>query len=175
MKKHQYGKTGLIACVVALFATMQVLAQDLAAASGMLADIAVAATQANAALADAANSGPPVDLAAVEKAQAVVAKVEEAMTAALKAYAELTARNNAAMDDLVAARNAALAAVGGKAADSKPPAGKKDDYTIPNIKDIPWQSDGLRSLYQELSNIIIDEGGLGYAELYFPERDVTPN
>ena len=68
MKKHQYGKTGLIACVVALFATMQVLAQDLAAASGFLADIAVAATQANAKLAEAANSGPPVDLAAVDQA-----------------------------------------------------------------------------------------------------------
>ncbi|MCK5675701.1 MAG: hypothetical protein KAH99_01650 [Verrucomicrobia bacterium] len=169
MKKHQYRKIGLIACVVALFATAQAFAVDLAAASGLLADIAVASTQANAALADAANSGPPVDLAAVEKAQAVVADVEKSMQAALEAYTELEAGNNAAMKDLVAARNAALDATEGTPSDSTPPG--KEGYSIPNIEDIPWQSDGLRKLYQEMSEIIRDEGGHGYPER---DKDVTP-
>ncbi len=167
MKKHQYGKIGLIACIVTLFATMQVLAVDLAAASGFLADIAVAATQANQAMADAANSGPPVDLDAVEKAQKQVAAVEEAMTAALEAYAKLEDGDNSAMKDLVAARKAVLDAVDGKVSDSKPPSGKKD-YTIPNIKDVLWESDELRKLYEEMANIIIDDSGHGY-----PESDAT--
>lgn len=165
MKKQPYGKTGLIACVLALFATMQVHAVDLAAASGFLADIAVAATQANAAMADAANSG---DTDAIKAAKAVVADVEKTMEAALAAYAEVEAGNNAAMKDLVAARKAALDAVGGTPADSTPPG--KEGYTIPNIEDIPWKSEVLRNLYQEMSEIIQDEGGHGY-----PERDVTPN
>lgn len=165
MKKHQYRKTGLIACVVALFATMQVHAVDLAAASGFLADIAVAVAQASTDWAEAANS-EPLDTDAVEEKLAVLEKVKEAMTAGLAAYAEVEAGNNAAMKDLVAARNEALGAVDGTAADSTPPG--KEGHTIPNIKDIPWQSDGLRSLYQELSEIITDEGGHGY-----PERDAT--
>lgn len=166
MKRNQYRKIGLIACVVALFATAQAFAVDLAAASGFLADIAVAATQANAALADAANSGPPVDLVAVEAAQAVVADVEKSMQSALEAYTELEAGNNAAMKDLVAARNAALDATEGTPSDSTPPG--KEGYSIPNIEEIPWQSPELKALYQEMSEIIQDEGGHGY-----PESDAT--
>ncbi|MEN8255090.1 MAG: hypothetical protein ABFR33_06430 [Verrucomicrobiota bacterium] len=163
MKRHQYGKTGLIACVVALFATMQVLAVDLAAASGFLADIAVAATQANAALAAAANSG---DTDAIAAAQADVDAVKSSMEEGLAAHAEISAGNNAAMKDLVAARNAALGVTGGTASDSAPP-GKKG-HTIPNIEEVPWQSPELKALYQEMSEIIQNEGGHGY-----PERDVT--
>ena len=61
MKKHQYRKIGLIACVAALFTAMQVHAVDMAEATGLIADIAVALTQANtvkAAAAPAAAADP---------------------------------------------------------------------------------------------------------------------
>jgi len=157
MKKRQYNKIGLIACVATLFMATQVLA-NLAAATGMLADIAVAATQANATLAAAANSG---DLDAVAEAQELVAKVQSSMEEALEAYAALEGGDDAATGKLATARQNALAAVGG--VPEATPKGNQE-YSLPNIHDVPWQSDGLRSLYQELFNIAMSasaQGGAG--------------
>jgi hypothetical protein len=64
MKKHfSIKKAGLIAALVAVTALVQ--AADMAAASGILANVSVMAVQAKADLADAASSG---DVAAIAEA-----------------------------------------------------------------------------------------------------------
>jgi hypothetical protein len=174
MQKQMIKKMGWVACAALLAACIQVRA-DMAAASGMLAEIAAAATQANAAWAAAANSG---DTDALEAAQAVVGAVQAASEEALKAYAALEASggsNDAAMEAIEDALSSAKGALGeekqGDAGEADPAGEGDDEDKLPNPYDVPWQSDGLRELYEELFNIVQSASAQGGAE--FPDRDAT--
>lgn len=176
MKKNHYSKISLIACVALLFAAMSAKAVDMAAATGLLADIAVAATQANSILATAADSG---DLDAVAKANEVVEAVKQAMEEAMEAYKALQAGDDAALKKLEAAKQKAINALGGKpggaaeesASESSPKEEGEGEYSFPNIYDIPWKSEGLRSLYQELFDIGMNASSQGGSD--FAESDAT--
>ncbi len=187
MKKYQYSKIGLIACVAVHFATMQAHAVNLAAASGILADVAVTATQASSALAVAASSG---DVAAIADAQERANKVDFAMAEAQEAYAAMereTAAGNedaaaAAAEDLADAQQKAGDALDGELAQqeegetSDAKRGGSGNAGVPNIYDVPWQSDGLRRLSQSLFDTAwtaSGKGGSRFAER-FGERQATP-
>lgn len=166
MKKHQYSKLGLVACIAVLAASVQVRAADMAWASGALADIYVAATEANAAVAEASGSGQK----AVQAAQAKVAAIDEAIEAALAAYAAMEAAGDGpAAEATEALRQARQQALGGDAAPESP---SDQDFVLPNIQDVPWESEGLRKLHNKLYQIeksTSAEGGDTFAE-----REATP-
>jgi len=168
MKKHLFiKKAGLIAALVAVTALAQ--AADMAVASGILADVSVMDVQAKAGLADAANSG---DVAAIAEASKRADAVDAAMADAQAAYAALeraVAGDDAdaaasASDDLEAARQRASDALGGAIPDATPKSaqevwkesqtntggGPGRAYDPPNIYDVPWQTQGMRSLYTSL-------------------------
>lgn len=189
MKKYHFNNMGLAVVAMVLVFTAQVSFSDLASASGLLADVAVMATQSSSALAAAANSG---DVEAIAEAQKQVNAVDSAMAEAQEAYAsmerEIAAGNidaaASAEEDLVAAQQKASDALGGvfpqegsqagatgdqNQADAGGP-GREDDP--PNIYDTPWESDGLRSAKQGMFGVAwsaSSQGGSSYGE-----RDATP-
>jgi hypothetical protein len=112
-------KTGLVAMVMVMTALVQAQAVDMAAASGILADIAVMAVQAKANLAVAANSG---DVDAIADATKRADAVDAAMAEALEAFATL--ENNpddiGAIEDMEAARQKADDALNGAVPEATP-------------------------------------------------------
>ncbi|RKX43416.1 MAG: hypothetical protein DRP64_08255 [Verrucomicrobia bacterium] len=180
MKKRHYSR-GLFACVVALAASIQVYAVDMAAASGALADVSVSSSQASAALAAAASSG---DVEAIAVARQRSADVESAVAEARDAHAAMehaVAAGNedaaaAAAEDLAAAQEKASNAVSGNVPEPTPQGAEQaavdTEPGLPNIYDVPWQSDGLRSLYQGLFSATWSASAQGGAG--FSERDATP-
>lgn len=171
MSKHQYSKLGLIACIAALVAAFQMpAAADMAWASGVLADMYAASTEASANMAAATGGGEKE----MKDAQNQFERISEALTKAEKAYAKLDAAGGddaAAMDDLRSARKQALGE------DAAPASGEQVDDASPNIYDVPWETDGLRSQRNE-QQAIKDEstshGGSSFAERD-TEADFTPN
>jgi len=183
MKKYQYSKIGLIACVAALFVTMQAHAVNLASASGVLADVAVTSTQASSALAAAASTG---DVAAIADAQKRANDVDSAMAEAQEAYAEMERATAAGDKDAAAAAEESLADAQQKAGDalngelvqqeeegetSDAKRGGSGNVGVPNIYDVPWQSDGLRRLSQSLFDTAWSTSAQGGVR--FAERDAT--
>lgn len=172
MQKHTYIKMGLVAGLAVMAASVQVRAADMAWASGVLADIAVAATEANEALADAAVKGKKSD--DIKEAQQQAATVETAAEEALAAY-EVFAASGATDADaqkaLEAARDKAIKAAGGKVA-KKPAPVEKDDQ-LPNPHTVLWQSDELQALYKDLFNIANAASAQGGAEFAEKDHDFT--
>lgn len=168
MRKHLYSKLGLIACLAVLAASIQVRA-DMAWASGALADMYVAKTEASAAMAAAPGGGE----AALKAAQERVATIETAITDAEAAYSKLEAAggdDDAATDALKKARQQALGE------DAVPEPGSDPRFTLPNIYDVPWETDGLRELkdkQQEINDASSSNGGDGFSERDY-EDDGTP-
>jgi hypothetical protein len=138
----------------------------MAAASGILANVSVMAVQAKADLADAASSGDVAAIAeATKRADAVDAAVADAQ-AAYAAMEHALAGDDAdaaasASDDLEAAQQRASDALNGGAI---PDAVQKSAQDVwkesktntgggpgqPNVYDVPWQTQGMRSLYTSL-------------------------
>ena len=166
MKKNQYSRLSLIACIAFLAASVQVHA-NMAEASGMLADM-------HTALAVAAKdmAGDPSSAAAQDRVSAIKDNISEAE----KAYEKLKAANGndpAAMDALIKARQQAL----GEGA--VPQATSAQPYRPPNIFDVPWRSDAQREISREgyqVARAASPFGGNGYAERdeRERERDATP-
>ncbi len=170
MKKHlSIRKTGLVVALAVMATLIQVHAADMAAASGVLAEVSVMAVQAKAGLADAANSG---DVKAIADAVSRADAVDSAVADARDAYAamERAAAGGdedaaaAAADSLEAARQKASDALKGivpeavqktakevwKDSTSNTGGGPGNAYDPPNIYDVPWQTQGMRSLYTSL-------------------------
>ena len=168
--KKQLKEAGLIAALVAVATVAQVRAADMAAASGVLANVSAMAVQAKAGLASAAESG---NVEAVAEATKRANAVDAAVADAQKAYAAMERAVSggdpdtaaSAFDDLQAAEKRASDALnGGEAPDAAPKASKNDwkestsntgggpteAYSAPNIYNVPWRSEGLRSLYDSL-------------------------
>jgi len=99
MKKNQYSKIGLFVCVATLAASIQVRAVDLAAASGILADIAVISVQASAALAAAANTG---DIDEIADARKRVDAIASLLNMAEEAWTDLQASVSVGDEDAIA-------------------------------------------------------------------------
>ena len=170
MKKHlSIRKTGLVVALAVMATLTQVRAADMAGASGVLAEVSVMAVQAKAGLAGAANSGDVKAISdAVNRADAVDAAVADARSA--YAAMERAAAGGdedaaaAAADALEAARQAASDALNGivpeavqktakevwKESTTNTGGGPGNAYDPPNIYDVPWQTQGMRSLYTSL-------------------------
>ncbi len=192
MKKHLFNKAGLITALVAGATVVQVQAADMAAASGILANVAVLSVQSKADLAAAASSG---DVAAINEAAKRADAVDSAMVDAQAAYAEMeraTADGDddvaaAASDDLEAALQRANDALNGAIPDAEPKSaqeawkesqtntggGPSRAYDPPNIYDVPWQTQGLRSLYSSLFGAFWTSSSQG-GSLDAGEGDATP-
>ena len=165
MKKNQYSRLSLIACIAFLAASVQVHA-NMAEASGMLADM-------HTALAVAAKdmAGDPSSAAAQDRVSAIKDNISEAE----KAYEKLKAANGndpAAMDALRKARQQALG-------DGAPQVASDQPTRWPNIFDVPWRSDAQREISREgyqVARAASPFGGNGYAERdeRERERDATP-
>lgn len=166
MIKRQYGKLGLIAFLVVVAASVQVRAADMAWASGALADIYVAATEASRDLADATAKGTD----AMQAVQARIKSIDEAITAALAAYADMEAAGSGEAPEAVKAlENARQKALGG--VDRPASTTNEEGFRLPNIYDVPWESDGLRKLYDELYQIEQSASSKGGSD--FVEQDAT--
>lgn len=179
-------KTGLVAMVMVMTALVQAQAVDMAAASGILADIAVMAVQAKANLAVAANSG---DVDAIADATKRADAVDAAMAEALEAFATL--ENNpddiGAIEDMEAARQKADDALNGAVPEATPESmhvlwkesqentggGPGRAYDPPNIYDRPWHSQGLRHFYQGVFGNAWSASAHGGSHV-FGDRDATP-
>lgn len=163
MRKHQYSKLGLIACIAALVAAFQVPAvADMAWASAALADMYTAATEASADLAAATDGGEKE----MKDAQDNFNNISEALAKAEEAYAKLEAAggdDDAAMQDLKDARQQALG-------EDAAPVGEQGGYTPPNIHDVPWETDGLRKQRNQQQAIKDESGSHGGSS--FAERDI---
>lgn len=192
MRNNQILKRiGLVALLVAMTAFGRAQAADMAAASGTLADIAVMATQAKANLALAAIGGDVNEIAdAAKRADAV----DAAMDAGQKAYAAKEAATNedddaAATEALDAAHQKADNALNGAVPEATPSSahdvwkesqtntggGPSSAYDPPNIYDVPWQSQGLRSLYSSMFSIVYSSNGGSSADVNdYGDRDATP-
>lgn len=170
MKKHLSNrKTGWVVVLAVMATLIQVRAADMAGASGVLAEVSVMAVQAKAGLASAANSGDVKAISdAVNRADAVDAAVADARSA--YAAMERAAAGGdedaaaASADALEAARQAASDALNGvvpeavqktaqeiwKESTTNTGGGPGSAYDAPNIYDVPWQTQGMRSLYTAL-------------------------
>lgn len=174
-KKLQAKKAGWLVAVIAVMAVIQVQAADMAAASGLLAEVDAMAVQAKTELANAAGAG---DMAAIAEAAKRAAGVDAANAEAQSAYTALEkavqdgddAAASAAEEALSAAHQKAQDALNGNAAPatSTPENPSYDQwktsktnmgggpglgfpgYPLPNIYDVPWQTDGLRTSYASL-------------------------
>ncbi len=189
MKNNQYRTISLMACVAVLLVGAQVSVANLAAASGLLADVAVMASQSSSALAAAANSG---DVDAIVEAQARVDAVDAAMTEAQEAYSAMEQASNAgdedaaasAADDLAAAKQKASDALSGiipetnsqsdaqGSQDQADTGGPVREGEAPNVFDQPWETDGVRNAKQALFGTFWNASSQGGAS--FGERDATP-
>jgi hypothetical protein len=189
MKKQYLKYMGLLTCVATLLIAGQALAADLAAASGVLADVAVISTQASADLAVATGRG--VD--AITEAQKRAAGVDAAMGDAQDAYTAMERAvaggdedaATAAKEDLDAAHQAAQDALGGAAPDAVPQSkhdqwkesqtntggGPAKAYDPPNIYDIPSQTQGLRQFYQSLFGHFWSSSSFGSGNEYHEHDD----
>jgi hypothetical protein len=167
MRKHQYSKLGLIACIAALVAAFQVPAvADMAWASAALADMYTAATEASADLAAATGGGEKE----MKKAQDNFNNISEALANAEKAYAKLEAADGddaAAMDALRSARQQALG-------EDAAPAGDQGGDAPLNIHDVPWETDGLRSQRGKQQAIDDMSGSFGGGTFAERDTDATP-
>jgi hypothetical protein len=162
---HQYSKLGVIACIAIFAASVQVRAADMAWASGALADIYVAMTEANFAKASAAESP-----SASAKAKEHLANVVEAAEAALAAYKEMEAAGEGdAAEAAKALETARQKALGGTAPVATPTEG---GYKLPNPNRVLWESEGLQKIYEELFQIVESTSAKGGAE--FTEYFATP-
>ncbi len=170
MKKHQYSKLGLIAFIAVLAASIQVRAADMAWAAGARADIYVAATEASAAVAAASGSGGK----AVQDAQAKLESINKSIQAANEAYAAMEAAGDgdatAAREALSNARQQALGGAAPVTASASNQGGYADG--LPNIYDVPWQTDGRRT--QKESQYQTAKSASGEGGDSFAERDATP-
>ena len=174
MKKYfLIRKTGLAVVLAVMVSLIQVHAADMASASGVLAEISGMAVQAKSALAAAASSG---DVDAIAKAAKQADAVDAILADAQAAYGEMEAAvasgDEAAADAAAAKLDAALQAAGDalNGDDSSGlPKGKGatntggspgSAYDAPNTHDVPWQTEGLRSMYTSLfSSFFAASGG----------------
>lgn len=109
MKKHQYGKIGLVVCVAALFATMQARA-----AEGEL--------------------------------QEAIQKINDGVAVILRNFEKAGGKASPPPDNAEDAGNA----------------DKKKKGWTPNVHDVLWESEGLRSLYRALFET--SQSALGFEE-----------
>ena len=182
MKKRQFNKISLITCVAALFASTGALAADLAKANTLVADIGVKVTQANTELAAAAASTDST-LSQVADAQKCADVVGQAMSEATSAYADLEAGNADAEGRLAAAYKKAADALNGVYSQSI--LSEHDQWVLaqkgagggpgrafdpPNIYDVPWETQSLRSFYQGLFGNLWGSSTFGGGR----DRDATP-
>lgn len=189
MKRHHFlKKTSLVAVLAVMTALSQAQAADMAAASGMLAEISVMAVQAQANLAAAASVG---DLNAIADAAGRADAVDAAMKEAQQAYAAL---ENAADEAAATAASASLNAAHQKATDAlngvvvdkssqeewkdsttNTGGGPGDAYDTPNIYEVPWQSDGLKSVSTAMFNSVnSSSGGSSANSNSYGDGDATP-
>jgi hypothetical protein len=189
MKKHHFNATSLIVLAATLSVFTASYAADLADASGALSDIASMSVQSKATLAEAALSG---DVDAIAEAVKRSDAVDAAMGEGMQAYSEAERANAAndadaadsAIEDLEAARTKAQDALNGvvteptaqsihdlwKKSQENAGGGPRRAYDPPNIYDVPWQTAGLRQLYQDLFGNVWGASSFGGN----PERDATP-
>ncbi len=193
MKTKRYGIQGFAAGLAALLIAGTVVADvDQATAAGDLAEVSALAVEAKANLAAAALGG---DVDAITEAgkrsdavDAAVASAQEAYSAMERAIAggDQDAASTAS-DDLKAAVQAARDAFNGVVPESIAKSAHdqwKESQTntgggpgragdAPNIYDVPWQSQGLRSFYQGLFGSFWSSSAFGGSR-GFGERDATP-
>ena len=169
--KKQLKDAGLVAALVAMASVAQVRAADMAVASGVLASVSTMAVQAQAGLASAAAAGNVKAIAvATKRADAVDAAVADAQKAYVAMESAVASGDPdsvaSAFENLKAAEQRALDALSNDdIPDVPPPGAVKDDwkestnntgggpmdaYDAPNIREVPWRSAGLRSLYDSL-------------------------
>ena len=86
MKKRQYNKIGLFACMAVLAMSIPVHAADLAQATGVLAELWVLVSDANTALAASALNGTPEEIEAILSS---LTELENAVKDAEDAYSDL--------------------------------------------------------------------------------------
>ena len=142
MRMHQYSKLGVIACIAIFAASVQVRAADMAWASGALADIYVAMTEANFAKASAADSPT-----AVAKAQEQLDNVGEAAKAALAAYKEMEAAGEGDAAEADSRRDGRCLLSGGHHyAGGQPPVRKHGGYRRGHRGGSGWFSPHLAGL-----------------------------
>ena len=174
MKKNHFRTMGLVGCAAVMIAAVSVRADDLATASDKLAEISAMVVDAKFKLAEAANSG---DVTAAAEAAKQGKGADSLMAQAMKAFSDMERAllagdldaAESAFKDLQKVRKQVVAIGGGKPAPKGKPGkpgkvvkGKpeKDDKS-PNPNDVPWLSEELRDLLQELFDTEKDAGGSG--------------
>lgn len=187
MKMNQL-KYVVVASLFALGLVNQSLAVDVAAASGVMADLEGLVVAAKENLANAALSGDVDAIAEANKRSDAIDAAVAAGREALSAMEQADANGDAdvaesAEDDLAAALRQAKDALSGalpEVADSQV-AGKKNNGNggpgkpgdPPNIYDVPWKSQGIRAYYQSLFGAFHDASSFGHGK-GFGDRDATP-
>lgn len=185
MKKNMKSKIFSLVLLSGMICLVQANAASMADASAVMADIDALAVQAHANVAQAAASG---DTAATEEAMkrsdAINFLVNNAQAALAQVEAALENGNEAAadeaMEDLDGTYEMSLNALqgiipenlaSGTSEDSGGAPG--DPANPPNINDVPWQTDGMRSYYDGLFNQFWSASAFGGGE-DFGEADATP-
>ena len=192
MRTHRFNKVCLVAVMAAMVVLPKAHAANLAKASGMLADVAAIVVQAKQNLAIAANSG---NVTAIGEAAKRADASDAAMAEAMEAFAALERADagenddaaDSAFEDIQTALQKATEALSGaipeETAQSKHKKWKDSQkntgggpgrpYDPPNIYDVPWHSQNLRSFYNHLF------GGhgsyhFGGGDRRHRDRDATP-
>jgi hypothetical protein len=184
MKQYRvFNKVAVVAFAAVLAACVSVQAADVAGGLEKLSEISAKVTEAKAKLAEAANKGDVMGAAeAARRAQAADTAMAEAMAAFSAFERALAAGNNdaaaAALENLRAAGQKVVGALSGPvpeegAGDEEPkkeePKEEKDDsWDPPNTGENLTDTEGLRSLFDDLFKDFWNAtGGIG-------DSDATP-
>ena len=190
MKKNLTLNMGIIVSMATLMLAIQANAVDQAAAAANLAEIATISVQSKANLASASLGG---DIEAIAEAGKRSDAVDAAMAQGQEAHAamERAVANGdedaaqSAMEDLQASKEKANDALGGvipdalaqsvhnqwKEGQTNTGGGPGKAYDAPNIYDVPWQTQGMRTFYQGLWGNLWASGRTGGG---FGDKDATP-
>ncbi|MBN2786555.1 MAG: hypothetical protein JXR25_17190 [Pontiellaceae bacterium] len=187
MTKSKFLKSSIVAGVFSLAVVSSSVA-DLASAAGLLAEIEAKSVAAKAMIAAAGLKGDVDQLAAAKKSSDAIDVV---CAAARKAYAaiELAVKNGDAESAASAEENMKDAllllsgAMSGKipeglaekmrAEQGQAKASGKTAGNPPNINDVPWQSQGLRSFYEQAFGNFWNASSFGSGSV-FGDSDATP-
>lgn len=162
-------------------------AQDLPNAYGLMTDILALEVEANAKLAEPASEGDPEAAAeAKRRADAINASVNDAQQALSNVEAALATGDAAATQAAFEALNSAFESavnsltgvipevVAEKVAENqKKRGGSGDPDNPPNIHDVPWKSEGIRSYYETLFGQFWNASAFGHGQ-GFGDQDATP-
>jgi hypothetical protein len=196
MRKHRFENFGLVAALAALIVIPSAEAANIAAASGMLADIGAIVVQAKQNLAIAAGTG---NVDAIAEASTRADATDKAMAEAMDAFAALERADiggdddaaESAMEDVASALRNATEALSGaipeptttseraawKESQTNTGGGPGGAYDPPNIYNVPWHSQNLQAFYQSAFSQVWSSSSFGSGRGVgdrFLDSDATP-